>query len=264
MQKTSDIERVNDHVKAGHKEAKIAKIVGDSLACNERASENADKGHDGPAGSKSLEKGTRDDKAIVNLNGCSYSVVGDACRRLGWKITKDDDKWTLRWVDRYCLGQTLRDMRLVRPQRINHFPAMCEIAFKCRLAENLNRMRHKLPADYSFFPRTFVLPQYTRLARRLHSTKLPLQAFRFWDKARGGNGIASCKPVALFCRHQAVILWWQALLSNKLVAGVEGMGLWLGHLFFPNELKAGILTDPCRCDRNEGVSNTAQSVTGIK
>ena len=158
MQKTSDIERVNDHVKAGHKEAKIAKIVGDSLACNEPASENADKGHCGPAGSKSLEKGTRDVKAIVNLNGCSYSVVGDACRRLGWKITKDDDKWTLRWVDRYCLGQTLRDMRLVRPQRINHFPAMCEIAFKCRLAENLNRMRHKLPADYSFFPQTFVLP----------------------------------------------------------------------------------------------------------
>ena len=83
MQKTSDIERVNDHVKAGHKEAKIAKIVGDSLACNEPASENADKGHCGPAGSKSLEKGTRDVKAIVNLNGCSYSVVGDACRRLG-------------------------------------------------------------------------------------------------------------------------------------------------------------------------------------
>ena len=56
MQKTSDIERVNDHVKAGHKEAKIAKIVGDSLACNERASENADKGHCGPAGSCNIVK----------------------------------------------------------------------------------------------------------------------------------------------------------------------------------------------------------------
>jgi hypothetical protein len=98
-------------------------------------------------------------KVQVNLTGCCYAVVGAACKSLGWKITAHEEKWTIRWVDRYCLGQTLRDMRLVRPQRINHFPAMCEIAFKCRLANNLNRLRHRLPADYDFYPQTWVLPE---------------------------------------------------------------------------------------------------------
>ncbi len=95
----------------------------------------------------------------VNLNGCCYDVVGEACRSLGWKITAHEDRWIIRWVDRYCLGQTLRDMRLNRPQRINHFPAICEIAFKCRLANNLNKMRQRLPDDYAFYPQTWVLPE---------------------------------------------------------------------------------------------------------
>ena len=104
-------------------------------------------------------KAERPAKVAVNLNGCCYSVVGDACRSLGWKVTAHDEKWTIRWVDRYCLGQTLRDMRLTRPQRINHFPAICEIAFKCRLANNLNKMRQRLPEDFSFYPQTWVLPE---------------------------------------------------------------------------------------------------------
>ncbi len=96
---------------------------------------------------------------LVNLNGCCYPVFAEACKILGWKVTEHEDKWTLRWVDRYCLGQTLRDMRLKRPQRINHFPGMFEIAHKCRMAANLNKVRAKLPADFDFYPQTWVLPE---------------------------------------------------------------------------------------------------------
>jgi len=112
-------------------------------------------GQVGPATAK-LEKLAT---VAVNLNGCCYGVVGEACKSLGWKVTAHEDRWIIRWVDRYCLGQTLRDMRLTRPQRINHFPAICEIAFKCRLANNLNKMRQRLPEDYAFYPQTWVLPE---------------------------------------------------------------------------------------------------------
>ena len=71
-------------------------------------------------------------RALVNLTSCDYAVVRDACKRFGWRFTNSDKAWTIKWTDRYLIGQTLREMKLLRPQRINHFPAMCEIAFKCR------------------------------------------------------------------------------------------------------------------------------------
>jgi hypothetical protein len=98
-------------------------------------------------------------RAVVNLTTCDYAVVKEACQRFGWRFTTSDKAWSLKWTDRYLLGATLREMKLVRPQRINHFPAMCEIAFKCRLAINLNRLRKLAPEDYDFYPETWVLPE---------------------------------------------------------------------------------------------------------
>ena len=97
-------------------------------------------------------------RALVNLTSCDYAVVRDACKRFGWRFTNSDKAWTIKWTDRYLIGQTLREMKLLRPQRINHFPAMCEIAFKCRLGHNLNRLRKLCPEAYDFYPETWVLP----------------------------------------------------------------------------------------------------------
>ena len=50
-------------------------------------------------------------------------------------------------------------MSKLRPwQRVNHMPGMNNIARKARLAQNLEKMRREFPKDYSFYPRTWVLP----------------------------------------------------------------------------------------------------------
>jgi tubulin polyglutamylase TTLL6/13 len=43
-------------------------------------------------------------------------------------------------------------------QKINHFPGMYQIARKNYLARNLNRMQKQFPADFQFFPKTWLLP----------------------------------------------------------------------------------------------------------
>ena len=49
---------------------------------------------------------------------------------------------------------------LIQPwQCINHFPGMCNIARKTRLAQNLEAMRKKFPGEYNFYPQTFALPK---------------------------------------------------------------------------------------------------------
>ena len=77
---------------------------------------------------------------------------------MGWKISSGRARWNIKWIDRYLLGSTIKDLRLRAGQRINHFPAVCELAFKCKLANNLNRIRRLLPDEYSFHPDTWVLP----------------------------------------------------------------------------------------------------------
>jgi tubulin polyglutamylase TTLL6/13 len=74
----------------------------------------------------------------------------------GWKTTEHETDWHIWWTD-MSVGEE-RCMRLRRPQKLNHFPGMSEIAHKCKLARNLNRLRSVLPDLYNFHPETFNLP----------------------------------------------------------------------------------------------------------
>ena len=97
-------------------------------------------------------------RIFINLDHCDYPVFSEVCIDMGWKIATGRTRWNIKWVARYLLGTTIKDMRLRAGQRINHFPAVSELAFKCKLANNLNRVRKLLPAEYSFHPDTWVLP----------------------------------------------------------------------------------------------------------
>ena len=97
-------------------------------------------------------------RITINLDHCDYDIFTDVCSEMGWRISSSRTRWNIKWMDRYLLGITIKEMRLRPGQRINHFPAVCELAFKCKLANNLNRVRRLLPEEYSFHPDSWVLP----------------------------------------------------------------------------------------------------------
>ena len=83
---------------------------------------------------------------------------------MGWKIVKESSSLTAKknvnilWVDTSEAFRTL--FHHIQPwQCVNHFPGMTNIARKVRLAQNLEFMKKKFRKDYSFFPRTYVLPR---------------------------------------------------------------------------------------------------------
>jgi hypothetical protein len=104
----------------------------------------------------SVKKRKKKKKLTCNLSLCKYEVIKDVVRSLGWKITTHETQWDLFWTD-MSVGEE-RCMRLQRNQKINHFPGMQEVAHKCKLARNLNRLREVLPDRYDFHPESFNLP----------------------------------------------------------------------------------------------------------
>ena len=47
-------------------------------------------------------------------------------------------------------------------QRFNHYPGMQCLANKENLGKNLNKLKERFPAEYNFFPKTWVLPENIR------------------------------------------------------------------------------------------------------
>ena len=79
---------------------------------------------------------------------------------MGWKISKEDD-WTkkdfdLWWSDLGIDGSFFSQLKPY--QKVNHFPAMFQIARKTFLAKNLKRLQRLYPMEFNFFPRTWCLP----------------------------------------------------------------------------------------------------------
>ena len=90
---------------------------------------------------------------------CKYDVVLETAKGNGWKVQEDDkneSKSNVFWVDVATIQERLRSLQPW--QMINHFPGMSNIARKQRMGQNLNRMQRSYPKEYSFFPRTWILP----------------------------------------------------------------------------------------------------------
>lgn len=92
---------------------------------------------------------------------CKYDVVREAAKMKGWKLVNENPEEVARhchvyWVDVPAVVERIQQLQ--RWQRINHFPGMSNVARKGRLAQNLGRMRRSFPNEFSFYPRTWVLP----------------------------------------------------------------------------------------------------------
>lgn len=98
-------------------------------------------------------------RIVINLSKTQYEVVKDVARSpLHWRISykEEDDNWDVFWLD---TGMTPERLMHMKPyQKINHFPGMYTLARKNTLANNLNNMKKLFPAEYNFFPATWVLP----------------------------------------------------------------------------------------------------------
>ena len=90
---------------------------------------------------------------------CKYPVIFERVRQLGWKQITDEkleNKVNVIWVDVATIHE---HFRTIQPwQMINHFPGMPNIARKNRMGQNLNKMLKIFPKEYSFYPRTWILP----------------------------------------------------------------------------------------------------------
>lgn len=93
------------------------------------------------------------------VDECRYSVIVDNVKGLGWKLVDEErheSKSNMYWIDVAAIHERFRSIQAW--QTINHFPGMPNIARKNRMGQNLNRMLKIFPREYSFYPRTWVLP----------------------------------------------------------------------------------------------------------
>ncbi len=77
---------------------------------------------------------------------------------LDWEDCEKEDDWSVAWIDGRMIDpawyENLRPM-----QRVNHFPGIEQLARKKDLGRHLNSMRERFPADYAFYPQTWLLPE---------------------------------------------------------------------------------------------------------
>lgn len=90
---------------------------------------------------------------------CRYSVIHDRVKEIDWKAVEDEkqeSKVNVYWIDVAAIHERFRT---IQPwQIINHFPGMPNIARKNRMGQNLNKLLKIFPKEYSFYPRTWILP----------------------------------------------------------------------------------------------------------
>uniref|UniRef100_A0A3Q3X3N6 Uncharacterized protein n=1 Tax=Mola mola TaxID=94237 RepID=A0A3Q3X3N6_MOLML len=92
------------------------------------------------------------------------NVVKHTIARSHFKVTKKSYDWL------GCWGHHMKSpgfKALGQHQKLNHFPGTFQIGRKDRLWRNLSKMQARFgKQEFSFFPRTFVLPQDIKLLRK--------------------------------------------------------------------------------------------------
>jgi hypothetical protein len=77
---------------------------------------------------------------------------------LDWEDVEREDDWSVAWIDGRVIDKAW--YRELRPmQRVNHFPGIEYLAKKKSLGRLLNAMKDKFPQDFTFYPKTWLLPE---------------------------------------------------------------------------------------------------------
>ena len=81
-------------------------------------------------------------KIIINTSRSEYPLIDQVAKELGWKVSKEEDMFKgdfdLWWSDIGIDAMTLQQLKIY--QKVNHFPAIYQIARKTFLARNLKRL----------------------------------------------------------------------------------------------------------------------------
>ena len=92
----------------------------------------------------------------VNVTQAYYPLVQEALEGIGYKITESDTKANLFWINSNGSIETAHG--LMPYQFYNHFPGMVSISRKVDLARNIENVAKSMQEEYSFHPKSFVLP----------------------------------------------------------------------------------------------------------
>ncbi|KAI1885015.1 hypothetical protein AGOR_G00215830 [Albula goreensis] len=98
------------------------------------------------------------------MSSVTPNVVKHTIARSHFKVTKKSYDWLGCWGHHMKSAgfRTLREY-----QKLNHFPGSFQIGRKDRLWRNLSKMQVRFgKQEFSFFPRSFVLPQDIKLLRK--------------------------------------------------------------------------------------------------
>ena len=113
-----------------------------------------------PVKSKAKAKANHynDPPLVVNITYTQYELIHEVAQALNLRTSIDEDEdWDIWFIDGPTIPALLVKMKSY--QRTNHFPGMYALARKNLLAKNLIAMQKYFPQDFSFFPRTWLLPQ---------------------------------------------------------------------------------------------------------
>ncbi|KRX03671.1 hypothetical protein PPERSA_04223 [Pseudocohnilembus persalinus] len=103
-------------------------------------------------------------KITIDLTKCQYEILREVAQLFNWNIIDNSENYenevksdfNIKWYDSYIQEDQLR--ALLPYQKINRFPGSNNLGRKNLLAKYLIKLQKVHPEDYSFFPRTWLLP----------------------------------------------------------------------------------------------------------
>ena len=100
---------------------------------------------------------TQDPPLTINITYTQYEIMHDVAKECNLRTSvEEEEDWDIWWIDGPTIPALLVKMK--NYQRTNHFPGMYVLARKNLLAKNLLAMQRHYPEQYTFFPKTWLLP----------------------------------------------------------------------------------------------------------